>query len=116
MESGIISQLTDIWITVNTVMVAGSELMARGMRIMQVVTGCRIVQAGGTQITVVGILNHSGYGLTVFSITSMHQVTWYSSGIRHEVPRGPRVRSEAKDAFREAESRLLVEVLQSYEV
>ena len=100
----------------NTVMVAGSELMARGMRIMQVVTGCRIVQAGGTQITVVGILNHSGYGLTVFSITSMHQVTWYSSGIRHEVPRGPRVRSEAKDAFREAESRLLVEVLQSYEV
>ena len=75
-----------------------------------------IPTVGGTKTHLAGTRYQDGYGSTDHATTSMHQVIWYSSGIRHEVPRGPRVRSEAKDAFREAESRLLVEVLQSYEV
>lgn len=59
--TGIISHLTDIWITANTVMVAGSSLMVSGILLIQTASGRLIVPAGGLRMAA-GMRLVSGFG------------------------------------------------------
>lgn len=72
---GIISHLTDIWITANTVMVAGSSLMVSGILLIQTDSGRLIVPAGGLRMAA-GMRLVSGFGLMVPAIILMIRDIW----------------------------------------